>query len=127
MSATRSGRQEPVLGRILIDDVRPRTPTAGFAAKAVVGEAVEVSADIFKDGHDILAARVRWRSSAKRAKWQSVPMHPLVNDRWAAVIEAGVPGAHQFVIDAWTDRHATIAHKLEVKLAAGQPVDLEET
>ena len=48
-------------GWIVIDDARPRTPTGRYPAKAVVGESVRVSADIFKDGHDVLAARVRWR------------------------------------------------------------------
>ncbi len=48
-----------VIGRIVIDDVRPRTPTGLYPAKAVVGERVTVSAAIFKDGHDILAAQVR--------------------------------------------------------------------
>jgi starch synthase (maltosyl-transferring) len=116
-----------VLGRIIIDDIRPHTPTGAFPAKAVVGQAVEVTADIFKDGHDILAARVRWRPvNGKRAKWQSVPMVPLVNDRWAGVIVPEVIGPHAFVVDAWTDRHATVIHKLEVKRADGQAIDVEE-
>ncbi|MGI8759246.1 MAG: maltotransferase domain-containing protein, partial [Acidimicrobiales bacterium] len=45
--------------RIVIDDMRPRTPSRAYPAKAAVGEAVPVSADIFVDGHDLLAARVR--------------------------------------------------------------------
>ncbi|MHB1911609.1 MAG: maltotransferase domain-containing protein, partial [Acidimicrobiales bacterium] len=47
-------------GRIVVDSVRPSTPNR-YPAKAVVGEAVRVTADVFKDGHEILAARVRWR------------------------------------------------------------------
>ena len=53
-----------MLGRITIDAVRPTTPSGDFPAKAVVGERVPVSADIFRDGHDLLAARVRWRRPA---------------------------------------------------------------
>lgn len=116
-----------MLGRIIIDDVRPRTPTAAFPAKAVVGEAVTVSADLLNEGQDILAARVRWRpAAAKRAKWQGVPMVPAGNDRWSAVIHPSATGPHLFVIDAWTDRHATVAHRLAVKQEAGQAVDVEE-
>jgi starch synthase (maltosyl-transferring) len=116
-----------VLGRIIIDDVRPRTPTGAYPAKAVVGEAVPVSADIFRDGHDILAARVRWRPvGEKRAPWQVAPMTVVGNDRWSAVIEPTTVGMHAFVVEAWTDRHATLARNLELKLAAGQPVDVEE-
>ncbi|MGH9268626.1 MAG: maltotransferase domain-containing protein, partial [Acidimicrobiales bacterium] len=47
-------------GPIVIDDVRPRTPTGRYPAKAVVGEEVTISADVFIDGHDLVAARVRW-------------------------------------------------------------------
>ena len=61
----RSAYPWSVLGRITIDAVRPATPTGEFPAKAVVGERVPVSADIFRDGHDLLAARVRWRRVGK--------------------------------------------------------------
>jgi starch synthase (maltosyl-transferring) len=54
-----------VLGRITIDDIRPATPTRQFPPKAVVGEQVTVSADVYRDGHDLLAARVRWRRAGK--------------------------------------------------------------
>ena len=111
------------IGRIVIDGVRPSTP-GGYPAKAVVGEAVRVSADIFKDGHDILAARVRWRPSAND-KWAIVPMRELGNDRWEAVIEPSTLGAHQLTVEAWTDRHATWRHKATTKLAAGQDIAVE--
>jgi len=113
-----------VIGRIIIDDPRPRTP-GGHPAKAVVGEAVPVSADIFRDGHDILAARVQWRP-AGAGKWRAAPMEHLGNDRWQAVIEPAVLGRHELAIEAWTDRLATLAHDMKAKAAAGEPVDVEE-
>ncbi|MDQ1397302.1 MAG: hypothetical protein QOG64_2561 [Acidimicrobiaceae bacterium] len=128
----KAGRRIGVIGRIVIDDVRPRTPMARFPAKAVVGEAVAVSADIFRDGHDILAAQVRWRAAAKPAagkkstgKWSAAPMEALVNDRWEAVIEPTTLGRHEFVVEAWTDRYATWRHKVEAKHGAGQDITLE--
>jgi starch synthase (maltosyl-transferring) len=117
-----------VIGRIVVADVRPRTPE-GFPAKAVVGEAVRISADVFKDGHDVLAGRVRWRPKAKgNGKWQTAPLHELGNDRWEAVIEPTTLGLHEFTVEAWTDRWATWRHKVTAKQAAGQDVtvDLEE-
>ncbi len=48
-----------VTGRIVIDDVTPRTPTGAYPAKATVGEKVPVGATVFKDGHDSIAGRVR--------------------------------------------------------------------
>ena len=108
----------------MIDDVRPRTPTGAFPAKAVVGEAVRVSADVFRDGHDLLAARVTWRP-CENGKPRHGPMTDLGNDRWEAVIEPGQLGRHELVVEAWTDHFATWRHGVQVKHAAGQSIALE--
>ena len=110
-------------GRIVIDAIRPSTP-AGYPAKAVVGEAVRVTADVFKDGHDILAAQVRWRPTAGE-KWVTAPMRDAGNDRWEAVVEPTTLGHHELVVEAWTDGYATWRHKITTKLAAGQEVGVE--
>ncbi|HEX7165740.1 MAG TPA: maltotransferase domain-containing protein [Acidimicrobiales bacterium] len=115
-----------MLGRIVIDDIRPRTPTGRYPAKAVVGENVVVRADIFKDGHDVLAARVCWAPSGNGKPAET--RLALVNaglDRWEGTIVPTTLGRHELVIEAWTDRYATWRHKAEVKLAAGQDVDVE--
>ncbi len=115
-----------MLGRLVIDDVRPRTPN-GYPPKAVVGERVPVSADIFRDGHDILGARVRSRP-AGAPEWSSAPLVHVGNDCWEGTVEATVVGSHELVIEAWTDRFATWRHDVEIKVGAGQDVltELEE-
>ncbi len=115
-----------MIGRIVIDDIRPRTPTAKFPAKVVVGERVTVSADVFKDGHDILDGRVIWRACDKKT-WEVSPLE-VVNaglDRWAATIVPSALGRHEFVVEAWTDQYATWRHKAEVKINAGQDIETE--
>jgi starch synthase (maltosyl-transferring) len=115
-----------VIGRIVIDDIRPRTPTRQYPAKVVVGEQVEVSADIFKDGHDILAARVLWRPCDKKS-WTEARLtvdNPGL-DRWHAVITPTTLGRHELVVEAWTDHYATWRHKAEAKLGAGQDIETE--
>jgi starch synthase (maltosyl-transferring) len=107
-----------VIGRIVIDDIRPRTPTGRYPAKAVVGERVTVSAAIFKDGHDLLAARAC-------VDGQTVPMANRGNDEWQTAIRPTRMGLQHIVVQAWTDRHATWARKVETKRAAGQDVDVE--
>jgi len=120
-----------VIGRIVIDDIRPRTPTGMYPAKAVVGEAVHVSADIFRDGHDILAARLCWRPTAQAADptgapdWSVAPMWELGNDRWEGVVEPRVIGLHDLVVEAWTDRLATWRHRVSVKRDAGDDLSVE--
>jgi starch synthase (maltosyl-transferring) len=118
-----------VIGRIVIDDPRPRTPDGRHPAKAVIGASVRVSADVFRDGHDLLAARVRWRpageAQSEEKPWRDAPMEHLGNDRWEAVIEPAALGLHELVVDAWTDRMATLDHDITVKLAAGEDVSVE--
>ena len=106
-----------MLDRIVIEDVRPRTPGA-HPAKASIGEAIPVSADIFKDGHDILAARVR----VGEATW---PLVATTNDRWEATIEFDEVGAHELVVEAWVDRFATWRHDVQAKSGAGQDLTTE--
>ena len=110
------------LGRIVIDELRPSTPRR-YPAKAAVGEAVRVSADIYKDGHDVLAARVSW--SGPDGKWAAAPLRELGNDRWEGVIQPTSVGRHEFAVEAWTDAYATWRHKAMVKLEAEQEVGLE--
>jgi starch synthase (maltosyl-transferring) len=112
-----------MVGRIVIDALRPSTPD-GYPAKAVVGEAVRVSADVFRDGHDTLGAQVRWRPAGD-GKWSSAPMRELGNDRWEGVITPSELGPHELVVEAWTDRYATWRHKATTKLGAGQEIDVE--
>src|SRR5689334_18028693 len=105
----------------MIDDVRPRTPT-GHPAKAAIGERVPVEAAIFRDGHDQLAARVRWRAAGE-STWFTSPL-TLVNpglDRWAGTFVPDRIGRHEFQIEAWTDRFATWRHHAEVKAAVNDP------
>jgi starch synthase (maltosyl-transferring) len=113
-----------VLGRITIDAVRPATPSGEFPAKAVVDEQFTVSADIFRDGHDLLRARVRWRCLGK-GKWHTAPMRDVGNDRWEGSVTPAAFGRHDVVIEAWRDRFATWRHDVEIKAAAGDDVEIE--
>ncbi|HKH23873.1 MAG TPA: alpha-1,4-glucan--maltose-1-phosphate maltosyltransferase [Acidimicrobiales bacterium] len=113
-----------MLGRITIDAVRPATPSGEFPAKAVVDEQIAVSADIFRDGHDLLRARVRWRCPG-RGKWRTAPMRDVGNDRWEGSVTPADVGRHDVVIEAWRDRFATWRHDVEIKAAAGDDVEIE--
>jgi starch synthase (maltosyl-transferring) len=106
-----------VLGRITIDSLSPATPSRTFPTKAIVGERVTVSADIFRDGHDLLGARLRWRHVGRddQGRWSTAPMEDRGNDRWEAVISPTLIGRHEIVVEAWRDRFATWRHDVEIK------------
>ncbi|HEX4866042.1 MAG TPA: alpha-1,4-glucan--maltose-1-phosphate maltosyltransferase [Acidimicrobiales bacterium] len=113
-----------LLPPIIVDDLRPSTP-AGFPAKAVAGQPVPVSAVLVADGHDRLGARVRWRPVGAKS-WAAAPLtEDPAQGRWVGTITPTELGAHQLVVDAWTDRYATWVHEIEVKVEAGVDVELE--
>ena len=108
--------------RIQIQDVRPQVDCGRHPVSRTPGERVDVTATIFKDGHDILRAVVRYRPSGAR-KWQEAPLEPTGNDGWAGGFDVTDVGRWQYTIEAWVDRGATLLDELARKLAAEQ-VDL---
>jgi starch synthase (maltosyl-transferring) len=109
-----------VLPRLTITEVRPRTPSGAFPAKAAVGDPFVASADIFKDGHDVLAARVHVPGEGL-----VVPLVHVGNDRWEATLTLGRVGRSDARIEAWPDRFATWRRDVTAKAGAGQDVETE--
>ena len=110
--------------RVVIEDVMPSVDGGGFPAKRSVGETVEVSADIFADGHDTLAAVVRYRYAGD-AIWHEEPMSALENDRWVAAFTVERLGRYEFTLSAWVDVFASWQRALDKKVAAAQEVSSE--
>jgi starch synthase (maltosyl-transferring) len=105
--------------RILIQDVRPQVDCGRYPVKVTQGDPVDVEATIFKDGHDVLRAAIRYRPAGTR-KWSEAPLELVGNDRWHGSFEPTGLGRWQFALEAWVDRYATLLDELERKLAAGQ-------
>jgi len=113
-----------LLRRVIIEDVTPQVDEGRFPARRTPGEQVIVEADIFADGHDVLAAVTRWRRAGDAA-WTETPMAPLGNDRWRAAFSIADVTEHEFTVEGWVDRRATWREGLEKKIAAGQDVSSE--
>jgi starch synthase (maltosyl-transferring) len=113
-----------VLAHLVIQDVRPCTPH-GYPAKAVAGEAVPVRANIFRDGHDVLAAKAVLRSSATGEVVGTCALTCTGNDEWSGSLVVRDAGAYELVVQAWTDRYKTWARRVAIKLGARQDVSLE--
>lgn len=119
-----AARGEGGQARVAIERVTPAVDGGAFAVKCGVHEQVEVEADIFMDGHDRLAAELRWRADDE-AGWRSVPLEPSGNDRWRAAFRPSRIGPHTFQVIAWHDGWATFQHEFEVKHEAGASLRLE--
>ncbi len=116
-----TGSQPPE--RILIQYPAPAVDGGRYPAKRCVGDSVTVSADIFRDGHDILRAVVRYRGPGDR-RWGESPMHEidahLDGVRWQGEFEVDRQGRWEYTIEAWSDPFATWRDELERKIEAGQ-------
>ncbi|MFN2526486.1 MAG: alpha-1,4-glucan--maltose-1-phosphate maltosyltransferase [Actinomycetota bacterium] len=110
-------------GHAVVENIRPEINGGRYRAKAIVGDVVEVSADIFRDGPDLLAAVLRYKGPGGR--WAEAPMTHLGNDRWTGSFSPDRIGVWRYTIEAWTDRFAIWRRKLEKKLDAGQDVSVE--
>jgi starch synthase (maltosyl-transferring) len=113
--------------RIAIESVEPSVDGGRFVVKRIVGEEVEVSAAIFGEGHDKIAAAVIWRA-ADEVAWRETPMTPAAPaglDLWHARIQLTRVGRYEFTVVAWRDDFASLVDHMRKKLAASQAVDIE--
>jgi starch synthase (maltosyl-transferring) len=113
---------------MVIEAVTPELDGGRSAVKRVAGDPLHVEADIFKEGHDVLAAVVWWRQvspGSEAGPWRACPMHPLGNDRWVADVTLGPPGRVVFTIEAWPDLYRSWVAELERKVAVGRDVRSE--
>ncbi|MDQ3849128.1 MAG: alpha-1,4-glucan--maltose-1-phosphate maltosyltransferase [Actinomycetota bacterium] len=109
--------------RIQIQRPEPMIDCGRYPAKRTIGERVTVAADVFRDGHDVLRAVVRYRPPGKRA-WRETPMRRIDahvdGDRWAGAFEVTALGRWTWTIEAWTDAFASWRDELDRKLAFGE-------
>ncbi|MDH5565421.1 MAG: alpha-1,4-glucan--maltose-1-phosphate maltosyltransferase [Myxococcales bacterium] len=110
--------------RAVIDAVRPEIDGGRHPIKRVVGQEVRVSARIYADGHDHLAAVLRYRCAADTA-WREVRMASLEHDRFEAAFRVERLGDYAYTIEAWVDAFASWRDGLERKVNAGLDVRSE--
>ncbi len=109
--------------RVIIEGVSPEIDCGRFPIKRIPGEPVLVEANIFADGHDVLAATLLYKSEGDRA-WSEVPMEELVNDRWRGVFPAGPVGRMRYTLEAWVDHFLTWRRDLKKRIDAHQELTL---
>ena len=116
------------LQTVVIENVDPCIDGGRYPIKRVIGQALKVSADIFKDGHDQISAILKWRK-ATSAEWNRTPMRPIENDRWEGVCHFIENAPHEYTIEAWEDHFKSWQVEYAKKYAAGNTdlrTELEE-
>ncbi len=109
---------------VLILDVSPEIACGRYPVKREVGDVLVVEADIVKEGHDVLAAVLRYRAQDE-SDWHEVPMRLADNDRWRGEFPLSRNTRYRYTIQAWPDAFESWRQDLEKRLAAGQAVTLE--
>ncbi len=113
--------------RVVIEAVHPEIDGGEFAIQRVVGETVEVEADIFADGHDVIGTQLLYRGPGDRT-WRAVPMtpaEPIGMDRWRGEFTVTELGEYRYTLEGWIDPFTTWRDAMKKRLDAGQEVHVE--
>ena len=102
----------------VIENLQPLVDGGRYPTKRIVGEDLVVEADIFKDGHDVVAAVLKWRVLAEK-RWRETPMAYIDNDRWRGVCTLYDVAIYEYTVEAWTDTFRGWQLEFNAKFGAG--------
>ncbi|MDP9467898.1 MAG: alpha-1,4-glucan--maltose-1-phosphate maltosyltransferase, partial [Chloroflexota bacterium] len=106
------------------EQVDPELDCGVHPVKRVVGDDLRVTADIFADGHDLLAAALLLRREDGSA-WTESPMRLVDNERWSGTARLTRNAPHRYTIEVWRDAIGSWREAISRKLEAGVPVATE--
>jgi len=109
--------------RVVIEQITPEVDGGRHPVCRVLGDKVTITAAIFGDGHDHVAARLLYRPEAE-SEWRFTPMIAGVNDFWSASFTVDKLGPWHYAILGWIDHFDTWISDLRKRLAA-QPIPVE--
>ena len=102
----------------VIENLQPLVDGGRYPTKRIVGEDLVVEADIFKDGHDVVAAVLKWRVLGER-RWRETSMAYIDNDRWRGVCTLYDIAVYEYTVEAWTDTFRGWQREFTAKFGAG--------
>jgi starch synthase (maltosyl-transferring) len=104
--------------------VAPCVEYGAFPAKSVMGEPFDVTATVFREGHDAVNATVVLTDPDGGE--QHLPMTLVIPglDHWSASISADRAGMWSYRVEGWADPYGTWAHDAAIKVAAGVDTEL---
>jgi starch synthase (maltosyl-transferring) len=102
----------------VIENLQPLVDGGRYPTKRIVGEDLVVEADIFKDGHDVVAAVLKWRVLGER-RWRETSMAHIDNDRWRGICTLYDIAIYEYTVEAWTDTFRGWQREFTAKFGAG--------
>lgn len=110
--------------RIVIENVNPQLDSGAFFIKRIIGQKVIVTANVFSDGHDVIASSVKYKHE-KEKKWQEIRMQETGNDEWIAQFKVEKQGFYTYFVEGWVDYALNWQHGTERKINDNQHVKSE--
>jgi starch synthase (maltosyl-transferring) len=110
--------------RIVIENVLPQLDNGAFFIKRIIGQKVEVSADILADGHDVMEAVVQFKHE-KDKKWNEIRMSKLPNDVFEATFQVEKQGYYNYFVEGWIDYALNWQYGIGKKIQDNQHVKSE--
>jgi len=110
--------------RVVIDRVSPQLNGGKFHIKRVVGQIVQVSADVLADGHDLIEASILYKHE-KGSRWKEMRMHPTHNDEWIGSFTLLKQGFYSYKVQGWVDYALNWQHGILRKIEDHQKVNSE--
>jgi starch synthase (maltosyl-transferring) len=102
----------------VIENLSPLVDGGRYPVKRVVGDDLVVEADIFKDGHDVVAAVLKWRVLGEE-RWHETPMTHIDNDRWRGACTLYENATYEYTVEAWADTFRGWQREFRTKFEAG--------
>ena len=124
MCATDLQMLESAPSGVLIENVQPVVDCGRYALKREVGDSVDVTADIFREGHDLIATVIQYKQRGD-ADWSEARMTKGDNDEWHGEFLVDTIGAAQYQVFAWPDHFESWRSELRKKVDAGLDVSSE--
>jgi len=109
---------------VVIENIAPAVDGGRYPIKREVGDRLEISADVFKEGHDLLLVFLKYRRADESA-WRETPMAFVDNDRWAGAFTLDANARYLYTIEALPDAFRSWLTDLGKRVAAGQEVASE--
>jgi len=108
----------------MIEGVTPELDAGRFPIKRVPGEHVEVEADAFADGHEIITVVLKYKKE-NAVCWSETEMVALGNDRWRGKFAIAELGNYFYTVEGWVDPYRTWRCDLEKRIEAKEDISVE--
>ncbi len=110
--------------RIVIENVTPQIDSGTYFIKRIVGQKVNITADVFSDGHDVIQCSVKYKHE-ENADWQEIRMSHSGNDEWNASFTVEKQGFYSYYIEGWVDYALNWQHGTMRKIEDNQIIKSE--